>query len=183
MMLPQLHSLYHSLEDHRRLTLESLQHLSTEQLNTHPIAGQWSMSQVLAHLVTSEQITNQYLRKKLLGLRDAADTGWWEEVKFFLLQVSQRLPLKYKAPKAVVERTAVFPDLPAIEHAWDESRAELRSLLEQFQPTDLKKKIYRHIIAGRLNILHGLHFVKAHLDHHQPQINRLLHHLGTAGPK
>ena len=38
----------------------------------------------------------------------------------------------------------------------------------------LKKKIYKHFFAGRLNIQHALIFLREHIIHHQPQINRLL---------
>ena len=57
---------------------------------------------------------------------------------------------------------------------WETERAELKALLEKFNDTETKRKIYRHIRAGRLNIQHALIFFREHYRHHWPQIKRLL---------
>ena len=114
------------------------------------------------------------MKKKILGINDAGNTGITDELQIGLLKISQRLPFKFKAPKAVIENTPAYPEVNKLKAAWDSERAELKGLLETFNDTQLKKKIYRHVVAGRLNIQHALIFFRAHYFHHLPQIKRLL---------
>lgn len=92
-----------------------------------------------------------------------------------VLVISQRLPgLKFKAPRAVVEITPSLTDLEQISKEWAEVRADLKALLEKIPAGQEKKLIYKHVRAGRLNILHALKFFREHIIHHTPQIKRLL---------
>ena len=91
-----------------------------------------------------------------------------------VLQLSQRLPLKFKAPRVVVENTPAYANFEELTTDWNKTRAELKTLLEKFDDTQIRKKIYKHIRAGRLNIQHALLFFREHIIHHTPQINRLI---------
>jgi hypothetical protein len=136
------------------------------------------VNQILAHLTIAERLSVLYLRKKMLGMDEAKNSGAWEELKWLALLASQRLPLKFKAPKSVVNHTPSYSNLHELSSDWHGVRNELKGILEKFTEADLKKKIYRHIYAGRLNIIHALMFFREHILHHQPQIDRLLkHHL------
>lgn len=114
------------------------------------------------------------MSKKILGIREAGNTGIAEEIKMVLLSLSQRLPFKFKAPKTVVENTPSYTEVRQLAADWEKERDELRKLLETFNDTQIKKKIYRHIRAGMLNIQHALIFFREHSLHHWPQIRRLL---------
>ncbi|MBK5277991.1 MAG: DinB family protein [Bacteroidia bacterium] len=172
-MNSKLQHLFDSLEVEKNTLLASIKNVSPEKLQQAQ-EGKWSINQILAHLIAAEKLSVQYLNKKMLGLKDAGDTGIWEEIKLVVLQVSQRLPLRFKAPRAVVESTPMYSNMAELQADWDNTRAELKNLLEKFDETQLQKKIYKHIFAGRLNIQHGLVFLKEHMMHHRPQISRLL---------
>jgi hypothetical protein len=60
--------------------------------------GKWSIGQILIHVIISERLAVLYMRKKSLGADTLKNAGIVEPVKLFLLQISQRLPLKYKVP-------------------------------------------------------------------------------------
>jgi DinB superfamily len=169
----RLKLLFDSLETERHRLLEKVSKLSTDRLH-HAEPGKWSAEQILAHLIAAERISTQYMNKKILGIQETEDTGALEELKMVLLKVSQRLPLKFKAPRAVLDNTHTYGDLHQLHADWDNERAELKSLLEKFNDSQIKKKVYRHIRAGRLNIQHALIFFQEHSLHHWPQIKRLL---------
>jgi hypothetical protein len=97
-----------------------------------------------------------------------------EELKMIVLILSQRLPFKFKAPKVVVENTKPSTSLQELEKEWAAVRNELKTMLEKFGDDQLKRKIYKHVIAGKLNILQTLLFFREHVIHHQQQIKRLL---------
>lgn len=134
----------------------------------------WSIEQILAHLITAEKLSVRYLEKKIQGIEQADATGIWEDVKMFLLTISQRLPLKFKAPKTVVDSTPTYDDLESLVSDWATTREQLRVQLLKIKDEQVKAKIFKHIIAGKLNILHALDFLGEHIKHHMPQIRRAL---------
>jgi len=170
---PQLQRLFDTLEADRHWLLNKVQTLSSEQF-TRAAPGAWSVSQILSHLITAERLSRLYMNKKILGIQEAGDTGIREEIKMVLLKLSQRLPFKFKAPRAVVENTPAYAEFIQLVSDWEKERAELKKLLETFKEPQIKKKIYRHTRAGRLNIQHALIFFREHYRHHWPQIRRLL---------
>ena len=142
-------------------------------MNEHE-AGKWSVNQIIAHLIAAENLSIQYLNKKILAINDVKDSGLLEQLKMILLVVSQRLPLKFKAPKIVVDQTSPETDLNKLIAAWDSTRLELKNVLERIENQHIKRKVYRHVRVGMLNIQHALKFIGEHVGHHTPQIKKLL---------
>jgi uncharacterized damage-inducible protein DinB len=161
------------LESQRAALVARVRNVTPEQLNGHQ-PGAWSLSQVLAHLIASEQLSVRYLKKKIQGIESAPNTGMLETLTMWALIVSQRLPLKFKAPKVVTENTPTFSDVHQIIAAWDQCRHELKDLLSAFSEDQLNRQIYKHPIAGKLNIQQALRFFREHIIHHEPQIKKLL---------
>jgi len=56
---------------------------------------------------------------------------------------------------------------------WDRSRKEFRDYLGDFDSDKLQYFIFKHPIAGKLNILQALEFINYHMIHHQKQIERI----------
>jgi hypothetical protein len=174
-MHPSLQPLFDQLESLRQSILASFRDFTADQLNQRPRPNQWSAAEVLSHLVTAERLSVTYLTKKLQGIDSLGRTGLWEEFKMGLLIISQRLPgLKFKAPRRVIESTTAMTSLPDIEAAWNAVRQDLRILLERLPENGMDRKVYRHPVAGYLNIKHTLAFFREHLIHHGPQLRRLL---------
>lgn len=172
-MNTKLQQLFDSLETERNDLLASVRNLSPDK-QQHAPEGKWSIQQILAHLIAAEKFSVMYINKKVLGINEVEDSGILEEMKMVMLQVSQRLPFKFKAPRALVENTPAYANLDELIADWEKTRAELKVVLEKFDDTQIKKKIYKHVRAGRLNIQHALMFFREHIIHHTPQINRLL---------
>lgn len=173
-MISKTSELYNILENQRESILSRLAELEPTKLTAQLAPQSWSILQVLAHLVTAERLSVQYIRKKKLGMATAGNTGPWGEFKFWLLKLSQRIGFKYRAPKTVVSATPAFETWAQANEAWAQQRAELKKLLEEFTENDLRKKIFKHPFAGRLNIVQTLIFFGEHVRHHEPQIARLI---------
>lgn len=165
--------LFDLLETQRNELLGLIATLSHEQLHAHP-EGKWSIAQILSHLITSEKLSVLYLNKKMLGIRESPDTGLKEDLIMIALVISQRLPFKFKAPKVLVERTVQYQSGLQLIEAWEKTRHELKEILARFNDDQLKRKIYKHPLAGMLNIQQALRFFKVHSVHHTPQIKSLL---------
>jgi uncharacterized damage-inducible protein DinB len=169
----RLEQLFDDLEVQREELLHELKPLSAEALQKHP-AEKWSIAQVLAHLIVSEQLSIAYLNKKMLGIESTVNTGLKEEFKMIALIISQRLPFKFKAPRMVVDKTPVYENIDQLITVWETTRSELKMVLEKFQDNQMKRKIYKHPVAGMLNIQQALRFFGEHIAHHTPQVKNLL---------
>ena len=135
--------------------------------------NKWSVGQILIHIVTSEKLALQYMRKKSLGVDALKNSGIVEPIKLTILKVSQRLPIKYKAPKGIREMTPEAISKQELITLWDQSRLELKTFLESIEEKHINKKIFKHPIAGMFNASQGVAFLREHLLHHKPQILRL----------
>ncbi|MBL7877243.1 MAG: DinB family protein [Cyclobacteriaceae bacterium] len=173
LVITQLNRLFNTLEVQRNELLQELKPYKTEVLYKQP-AGKWSIAQILAHLIASEQLSVAYLNKKILGIETAQNTGVVEALKMIALILSQRLPFKFKAPRKIVDNTPVYETMDKLILDWDTTRTELKEVLKKFEDIHLKRKIYRHPIAGMLNIQQALRFLREHIIHHTPQIKNLL---------
>jgi uncharacterized damage-inducible protein DinB len=169
----RLEELFDDLEVQREELLQELKQLSVEALQKHPLE-KWSIAQVVSHLIASEQLSVSYLNKKILGIENTKNTGLKEALKMIVLIISQRLPFKFKAPRMVVDHTPVYKTLDEMVLAWDRTRIELKEVLEKFQDNQIKRKIYKHPVAGMLNIRQALRFFGEHITHHTPQVKNLL---------
>lgn len=163
------------LEEDRVSLLASLAVVPEKKLSASPAQGKWSINQILIHLLTSEQLTLAYLKKKSLGVDNLKNSGAWESLRMQILKWSQRLPfLKYNAPKHVVANTPEAVPLEELERRWTLTRMELRQFLDTVEESNVRKLIYKHPVAGRFDIIQCLMFMGEHYRHHLPQIKRLL---------
>ncbi len=169
----KLQEAFNSLESQRKEIAERVK-LAADRFDHKLNANSWSVHQVLAHLIAAEKLSVKYLEKKIQGIETAGDTGLVEEIKMAVLKVSQRLPLKFKAPKKLVENTPTYNSLTDLLEDWNATREELNAHLEKIKDNQIKRKIYKHVVAGKLNIVHAIVFLQEHVSHHLPQLNRLL---------
>jgi hypothetical protein len=169
----RLHQLFNSLEAQRHQLLDSVKN-TPDRFKTSPGNNKWSLHQILAHLVSAEKLSVQYLRKKMQGIDQAKDSGLIETLKMVVLKISQRLPLKFNAPQPVVAFTITYTSLDELIVDWNASREALKNLLEEIRDDQTKRMIFKHPAVGKLNIIQALEFMKEHIAHHLPQVKRLL---------
>ena len=149
--------------------------LSSSTYYFRPGEGRWSISQILTHLVTSERLSLNYMKKKSqtpveqLGTANLLDDVW-----FFVFGLSQQIPLRYKAPKIVLDNTPNPLSFGELVRQWDGLRLELADFLNTLESEKIQKKIYKHPIAGRLSVILALRFMVLHLKHHLPQVRAII---------
>ncbi|MFZ6014156.1 MAG: DinB family protein [Bacteroidota bacterium] len=172
-MNPELQSLFSRLEHERQKLMAEVSRVSAERyaMNTR---GKWSIGQILTHMLTVERLSLTYMKKKALGIDQLKNSGWLEWLKLAFLKVSQRLPIKYSAPKVVVQHTPETLSPNDLEAQWSAFRQELKAFLESIEEKNLRKKIYKHATVGRFDVFQALAFLREHYHHHLPQIKRLL---------
>ncbi len=176
-MNASLQRLFNEIELQRAAILNSVAHLTDDQLNARLIPGKWSVAEILSHIISAERLSLVYLNKKVQAIDTTKDSGIWEEVKINLLKLSQRMPgLKFKVPRTLEEKMAQYNSMSALRAEWDLARKDLHAFLEKIPNDKTERMIYRHVRAGYLNIRHALIFFREHIIHHTPQIKRLVTH-------
>ena len=172
-MNTQLLHRFETLERDRIILLKDLSDWPATKLCYSADPRKWSVNQTLLHLLTSEQLTLRYLKKKSLAMDQLKHSGPTESLKMVLLVISQRLPfMKFKAPAILLEATPQYLDMPDLMNQWDELRFDLKDFLGRIGDQDVTRLVYKHPVAGRLNLIQCLLFMREHFHHHLQQINR-----------
>lgn len=168
-------SIYDELEHQRIEILNQVKGLTLEKFDHKPSPQKWSISQVLTHILIAEQLSVGYMKKKALGIDQLKNSGVLESVILELLKISQRIPaIKFKAPNVVLANTPPAFPLAELTKRWEAHRADLKTFLESWGDKNIKKLVYKHPIAGRLDARQAMVFFREHINHHLPQIKRLL---------
>jgi uncharacterized damage-inducible protein DinB len=169
-----LEKIYTVLEVQRSDLFNQLQGCTPAQLQSKPSPSSWSVLQILTHLYASEKLSFNYIKKKSLGIQTVGNAGLRQLMLMPILKISQRLPLRFKAPKVVVENTPEPLTLEQLIDQWSLLRLELKVHLENVSDGNLKKLVYKHPFAGRLSLPQAMQFFAEHINHHQPQIKKAL---------
>jgi uncharacterized damage-inducible protein DinB len=171
-MNQKLLRIFERAEADRKAILDIIKKFPEDKFSHRPL-NKWSIAQILAHIILAERFSLQYMKKKSLGIDSVGKSGLWEDLKFFILKISQRIPLKYKAPQVLGENPQPLSREDAARQ-WLQVRNELRDFISTLDNEYAKKKIYKHPVSGRLNVMQAVSFFREHANHHLPQIKRLL---------
>lgn len=172
-MNPHFQNSLDKLEHQRQQVVAWIKNLS-EDVYTGAPAGKWSIAQIVTHLLTSERLSVGYMKKKSLGIETLKNSGIKQVMVSGLLKISQRIPFRYKAPDVIVSNTPEALPVEEIIRRWDKSRTDLKEFLEGIPPKHSRKLIFKHPVGGMLNADQALKFMYEHVNHHLPQIKRLL---------
>ncbi len=149
--------------------------ISAAAHNPHAAAeGEWSIAQVVEHLLASEKGTLGYMKKKSSGGWDVLeDEAEQHRVNSAAINARLESNERYKAPDVLPEPTNTLA-LDALLNTWNELRNEMDAFLEGVEPRHLHKLVFRQPAAGMLTVLQALEFMDAHLRHHIPQLERIM---------
>lgn len=134
--------------------------------------GKWNILQIVWHLNSSDHLTVNYMLKKMQGGNAVPVAGIRSAAGSYALKVALRY-LKWKKPP-------VLPDPPEelelndLKNEWNRNSQQLESLINSLPDDMMIRKIFRHPLAGRMNIFQALEFMLDHFNHHLRQINKLL---------
>ena len=169
----KLEPLFNKLENSRLQLFAKLEKKEESELNFHPGKDEWSILQVMHHLMISEHLSIGYINKKLTYRTNIKKSGFGAAIRLFILKVILRLPFRYKAPK-IVSELPDNSDSNQVKGQWDQTRKELRELLDNLPEEFLNKDIFKHGFAGKMNIFQALCFMNEHFRHHLKQVDRIM---------
>ncbi len=164
---------YDTINNIKNKLLNKVAKYSQEELNKVPEYGGWSAGQVLFHVAFAESGTILVINKNLAENKVYLKGNFRSVLSNIFLVISLKLPLKFKAPKAVskVPDSITFEE---ISNYFDKNTQDFKKILEEL-PNELENKlIFKHPRAGLFTIHQTLNFTREHYLHHESQLDRLL---------
>lgn len=159
------------LERQKRDLLAEVGEWSTEKLFHRPSPSEWSVVEMMDHLVKTEIAILAAARE---GLRKPHRIGLGDKVRTRFLQRVFMSDRKVKVPASVSQ---VLPgsDLqwPLLLDRWQKSRWELQQFLKDHDHKLLSQGIFRHPIGGWMAMPEILNFFSVHLIHHNYQLVKI----------
>lgn len=163
------------LETLRKEIVSQYDAYTFDQLTFQAKPQQWSLLQVLDHIVTAEKMSAIYIKRHLYGKKYPPSPGFKEKFRYGMLRLAFKLPFKYTAPD-IVDSTGKSSDLTSLQENWKTIRSELQAIVESTDKELLELGIYKHPRAGLLNMGQALDFMALHIRHHQKQMDRITSH-------
>ena len=156
---------FDKLEDSRITLVSFLNSQSKPALIFKVDKDKWSPLQVCFHVIKSEQLTLLALNKSNQSKENLKKSG----LAGIIRDVSLRFVLKFKAP-AMVANIPEDYDFTELRKKWETIRSSLKEYIDKFPKEYLDKEIFKHPIAGWINLSQTLNFLQNHFDHHKVQI-------------
>lgn len=161
------------LEATRKTLFNDLKQYDDDTLNKQPAAGKWSVAEVIAHLITAEEMSLKYLMKKVQDTSRAQPEGFKNKWRWLLVQIVFTFNIKFKAPE-IVEPKLGYQSLANLEMQWGKVRLQTLSVLNKLTDEELNKELWKHALAGKMNPHHMVQFFGVHYRRHLKQIERTL---------
>ncbi|QCK15545.1 DinB family protein [Mangrovivirga cuniculi] len=168
---PQLLKRWNNLKALHHTYKEMLQDESKEFLFFQPNEDKWSAAQVINHLTKVDKNTYDFItqfdfnrKKEKMGLRNKLNS--------LMLNYFLKSSLKAKVPVESIYPEEK-PDIESMISFYDDFTSKFEKFIEQFPEDKLDFFIFKHPLAGKLNILQTVEFLTNHSRHHSIQINKL----------
>jgi len=172
-MNSQIEKEFLALENERKQLFNELKGYSDDIINKKPAAEKWSVAEVIAHLITAEEMSLKYLLKKTQDTSLSKPEGFKNKWRWLLVQIVFTFDIKFKAPE-IVEPKLGYQPLANLEMHWTKVRLQTLDVLSKLSDEELNKELWKHAIAGKMNLHHMVEFFGVHFRRHKKQIDRTL---------
>ena len=169
-MISELQEKFEMYDRTRRALLDDLAVLHDNQIRRKPSPSEWSILQIVQHLVLAERDVMQYLPepKELIHRERALRARIFYVLVLFILRWNIRVPVPSKG---------MVPDgntsLSELHQQWDENMNWFRGYVDSLGPEDLKRAVFSHPIAGPLTGPQAGTLAQYHFEAHLRQIKKV----------
>lgn len=162
---------FDKLERVKNSFLNDFEGLSVEQLQFKPSPNSWNMMQVIEHIVSSEDGINLFF-KKYNPYESTRSVKLKNHISVRILYLVFWLGIKVKAPNNLNPPKG-DEALDVWKKRWEKERAILKTTLDNFPKEKVKNSVFKHPVAGAMNMAETIGFMISHINHHRQQIRRI----------
>ena len=138
---------------------------------TNPLAKEeWSIKEIIEHVtIVEERYINFVLAAKDILPQQNILQSLRRQLVLFVLRngIKVPVPIPEVVPTGNIE-------INQLMQRWDSARNKLKKILEMKQESDLNLFVFKHPIAGNLNMLQSIEILTWHLHYHMVRANRLI---------
>jgi uncharacterized damage-inducible protein DinB len=164
---------FNAIEKSRKDLFDDLKNYDDDVINKKPSPEAWSIAQVLEHLIIAEDGSLKYLQKKTQDTSKVPVAGLGSTWRFMLTNAVFVFNISFKAPAVVVPPNN-FTTIKELNNRWTQVRTDTFLLLSKLPDDDYKKEIWKHAVAGKMNVYQMLSFFNIHFNRHRKQVYRTL---------
>jgi hypothetical protein len=154
----------------RNELLDELQSLDEAHLVARPVAGKWSILEIVEHVVLAERAILRGLPPPEHLVHRERTVGHAIRHSIVLFVLWSGLPVKVPSPTMLPSGGR---DLAQLRRMWDENLSWLRAVVKDSDSRFLDRNVFEHPVAGPLNVRHVLRMDRLHVAGHVAQIRRL----------
>jgi hypothetical protein len=159
-----------AFDDTRRGLLDEMDALDPALPVAKPIAGKWSMIEIIEHLVLAERAVFKGLPDPSRLAEKGRDLGHRVRYVLVLFILTSGIPVRTPSPAMLPQGGRGLADLRRL---WDENQHWLRLCIANLGPGAGRKAVFEHPIAGPLTVSQAVRMGQVHVDGHVRQIRRL----------
>ncbi len=169
-MISELRDKFERYDRTRLALLDDLAVLNDNQIRRKPSPSEWSILQIIQHMVLAERDVMQYLPEpeELIHRKRGLRARIFYVVVLLILRWNIRVPVPSKG---------MVPDgntsLSELRQQWDENMRWFREYVDSLGPEDLKRAVFSHPLAGPLNGPQAGTLAQYHFEAHLRQINKV----------
>jgi len=159
-----------TFEARRNALLDELSGLDPEVLSTRPEGDDWSVIEIVEHMVVAE-------REVFLGLPEYSEMKVYTRnfknkvMLRIVMLVLGRIKVKVPSPTMNPKGDADLADLRA---RWDENQQWFRDYIKSCDDDRLNNAVFKHPVSGPINVEQAIDMGIAHLNAHTNQIKAIL---------
>ena len=168
-----LMSAFEKMENDRKSLLNRLTEFPDKILSKKPNTDQWSVAEVVMHLVVAETGALNYMQKKL-EFGGHQKSGFDAAIKQRMLNFLISLPIKFKAPKIIELKEIEDISFPEASQKWEAVRLELYKEYDKLDSDTVGHELFKHPAMGKMNLVQGVKFMHQHMNRHILQIDRVI---------
>jgi hypothetical protein len=163
---------WQAMENMNSQILQEIKNWGTQELQHQNSSNDWNALQVIQHIIISEKGTLGYLMKKtssgVEGLDKVTAMGKAAGTE---LQKALKSSEKWKAPNVMPDPEPI--DLEKSIAYWLSLRVKYEEFLGNLDPAFIPLEIFKHPLAGRIDLMDTLDFLSNHIQHHMYQLERI----------
>lgn len=166
-MIDIAHSRFDALEQEKKLFTTMLKHHTVEQLNFKSAPGEWTMLEVVQHLMIAERGWLRQVERGQFGT-----VTWISTLKMSIIRGLSARGFRARLPKNPAPPAETL-DLEQVTTRWDAIRADWRDRLDQMDATAFARATIKHPFSGVIALGQAMEFMVTHVVHHRKQLERI----------
>ncbi len=159
-----------AFNEKRGALLDEMEALDPAKLVAKPLAGKWSILEIIEHLVLAERVVFQGLPEP--SRLSQRERRLKHRFSYLIVMFVLRYGIHVQVPSP-----AMVPQgdrsLDELRRLWDENQRWLGAYIGRSNHTGLRRPVFGHPVAGPLSVEQAVHMDQVHLDTHLRQIRRL----------